>query len=978
METQRLRELIGAARTGRGGALVLRGEAGIGKSTLLEHVEEAASGFRVLRAGGSELEAELPFAALHQLCLPVLGHLTELPAEHRRALRIAFDLASGTPDVFRVGLATLGLLNAAGQERPVLCVVDDAHWLDAASSKALAFLARRISAESVAMVLAVRLPYEAGELDVLPSLGVDGLSDAEARALLAAQSHETLDEQVRDRLVAEARGNPLALLALPRAGGFAPPRLTPVPTRVGQEFRATLSGLPAQARLLLTIAGADPTGDPGLLWPAARRLDIDLPAAGAAATATGLVEFGTRVRFYHPLARAAAYDAAGVGERLLAHHVLAEVTDPVADPDRRAWHRAQAAAAPDEDVAAELERSASRAQARGGAVATAAFLERAAELSLDAAQRIERTLAATRAHLDAGATDKAATLLRTAESAGLDELQQAETDLLRGRIALVRVDDSEGPAWMLRAARRLAPLDPERSRESYLEALEMSLLVGRANGVMDAVLAEAGSAPPHPPDILDALDILTTNGHRAAVPLIKEALDGAEGPLWTRHPALGIILAAELWDPDTHTRIIEWLLKSGRESGSPLVLRLGLAQAASAAALTGDLDGAMAAIAEEEAIADATGAPGIIYHRLQLAAMRGRREEASALLEAVMTTATATGQVVSNVHWASAVLNNGLADYQEARRTTCHRGRGTLHRGVRPAGTGGGRRAVRRTRRRRRRAGVADRTHRGLRNPLGPGDRRLRASAGDGRGERLPGSGRPPHRHTDAPVPGQGPPPVRGMAAAAGPQAGLPAPSAHRARAVLRRRDRGVRPARGRRAARHGRDGAQPHRSRPRPAHHAGAAHSAAGRHRCDVERGGRPAVPQPTHRGHPPAQPLPQAGHQLPQAAQGPARPAACRPRAVRDVAPSARRTGPAVSGGVRCRRWGPSGSGSDCSPPPPDWWTPGRRCRLRLLYLTCRDTGPAGQAEPRSGGPTTVSRSTTKISVEPAGINGEGDCLP
>ncbi|HBF82215.1 MAG TPA: LuxR family transcriptional regulator [Streptomyces sp.] len=666
LETQRLRELIGAARTGRGGALVLRGEAGIGKSTLLEHVEEAASGFRVLRAGGSELEAELPFAALHQLCLPVLGHLTELPAEHRRALRIAFDLASGTPDVFRVGLATLGLLNAAGQERPVLCVVDDAHWLDAASSKALAFLARRISAESVAMVLAVRLPYEAGELDVLPSLGVDGLSDAEARALLAAQSHETLDEQVRDRLVAEARGNPLALLALPRAGGFAPPRLTPVPTRVGQEFRATLSGLPAQARLLLAIAGADPTGDPGLLWPAARRLDIDLPAAGAAATATGLVEFGTRVRFYHPLARAAAYDAAGVGERLLAHHVLAEVTDPVADPDRRAWHRAQAAAAPDEDVAAELERSASRAQARGGAVATAAFLERAAELSLDAAQRIERTLAATRAHLDAGATDKAATLLRTAESAGLDELQQAETDLLRGRIALVRVDDSEGPAWMLRAARRLAPLDPERSRESYLEALEMSLLVGRANGVMDAVLAEAGSAPPHPPDILDALDLLTTNGHRAAVPLIKEALDGAEGPLWTRHPALGIILAAELWDPDTHTRIIEWLLKSGRESGSPLVLRLGLAQAASAAALTGDLDGAMAAIAEEEAIADATGAPGIIYHRLQLAAMRGRREEASALFEAVMTTATATGQVVSNVHWASAVLNNGLADYQEA------------------------------------------------------------------------------------------------------------------------------------------------------------------------------------------------------------------------------------------------------------------------------------------------------------------------
>ncbi|MFD7065466.1 ATP-binding protein [Streptomyces sp. NPDC059906] len=671
-ETRRLRELIDAARAGRGGALVLRGEAGIGKSALLEHAERMASGFRVLRAGGSELEAELPFAALHQLCLPLLGHLGELPAEHRRALRGAFGPASGTPDVFRVGLAALGLLTASGQERPVLCVVDDAHWLDAASSKALAFLARRVSAECVAMVFAARLLHETCELDGLdgldglPGLSVDGLDDTDARALLTAQSHETLDAQVRDRLVAEARGNPLALLALPRAGGFAPPRPASVPTRIGHEFRAVLSRLPVQARRLLTVAGADPTGDPGLLWPAARALDIDLPTAGAAATATGLVEFGTRVRFYHPLARAAAYDAASTQERRLAHRVLADATDPVADPDRRAWHRAQATAVPDEDVAAELERSASRAQARGGAVATAAFLERAAELSPDAAQRIERTLAATRAHLDAGALNKAAALLGTADNPGPDELQQAETDLLRGRIALARVDDGEGLAWMLRAARRLAPLDSGRSRESYLEALEMSLLVGRANGVTTAVLAEAKSAPPHPPDILDALDVLAVHGHRAAVPLIREALDGPDGPLWTRHPALAIILTAELWDPDTHERIIEGLLESGRESGSPLVLRLGLAQAATAAALTGDLDKAMAMIAEEQAIADATGTPPVTYHRLQLAAMRGRREEATALFEAVLATAPATGQMISNVHWASAVLNNGLARYPDA------------------------------------------------------------------------------------------------------------------------------------------------------------------------------------------------------------------------------------------------------------------------------------------------------------------------
>ncbi|MFE9687064.1 ATP-binding protein [Streptomyces sp. NPDC006285] len=665
-ETQCLGELIDAARAGRGGALVLRGEAGIGKSRLLAHVQGAAAGFCVLRVGGTQHEAELPFAALHQLCLPVLEHLAELPAHHRQALRIAFDLESGTPDVLRVGLATLGLLTAAGQKCPVLCVVDDAHWLDAASLKALAFLARRVSTEPVTMVFAVRLPCEASELDALPSLNVGRLSDVDAQALLAAQSHERLDAQVRDRLVAEARGNPLALLVLPRAGGFAPPEPSSVPHRVAHRFRTMMSSLSEQARLLLTVAGADPTGDPQLLWLAGRRLGIDLSAAGASATASGLVEFGTRVRFYHPLARAAAYDGATPDERRLAHRVLAEVTDQVSDPDRRAWHRAQAAAVPDEDIAAELERSASRARARGGVVATAAFLERAAELSLDAERRITRTVAAVRAHLDAGATDKAAALLTTVERSGLSEFQQAEADLLRGRIALTRIDDNGGPALMLRAARRFADLDPKRSRESYLEALEMSLLVGRANGVTDLVLAEAKTTPAHAPDLLDALEALAANGHQAAVPLIRKALDSTEDALWDRHPALAIILAAELWDPDAHVRIIEWLLKNGRASGSPLVLRLGLAQAASAAALTGDLDEAMAAIAEEEAIADATGAPPVIYHRLQLAAMRGRRQEALTLFEAVTATATVMGQVISNVHWAGAVLHNSLGEYPEA------------------------------------------------------------------------------------------------------------------------------------------------------------------------------------------------------------------------------------------------------------------------------------------------------------------------
>ncbi|MEC3980818.1 ATP-binding protein [Amycolatopsis sp. H20-H5] len=497
-EVRSVDELIRGARESRGGALVLRGEAGIGKSALLDHAQSTASGFQVIHASGSEFESELPFATLHQLCQPLcapsLGHLAELPAQHQEVLRVAFGMTTGPPDVHRVGLATLELLASATRERPVLCVIDDAQWLDSASAKALTFVARRVGAEPVAMVLAVRLPCPASELDELPSLDVGRLSDGDARALLGGKSQLTLDEQVRDRILAEARGNPLALLQLPRADGFALPDTSSVPTRIERSFQARLAGLPAEARLLLTIASADPTGDPGLLWPAAQRMDIDVAAASAAVAATGLVEFATRVRFCHPLARSAAYLAADDDQRRAVHRVLAGVTDASVDPDRRIWHRARASTGPDEDVAAELERSASRAQARGGVVAAAAFIERAAELSLDPGKRIERTLTAARAKFDAGAPDTAAELLTTVENAGLDEHQHADIDLLRGRIAFVRHNDSDGPQFMIRAGQRLSALDPRRSRECFLDALEMSLVVGRPSGVMDLVLAAAQSS----------------------------------------------------------------------------------------------------------------------------------------------------------------------------------------------------------------------------------------------------------------------------------------------------------------------------------------------------------------------------------------------------------------------------------------------------------------------------------------------------
>ncbi|WP_279582302.1 AAA family ATPase [Fodinicola feengrottensis] len=413
---------MGAARASQGGVLAVRGEAGIGKSALLAYAHSTASGFQVLHASGSEFESELPFAALHQLCRPLcapsLSYLGELPAQHREALQVAFGLVSGPPDLYRVGLATLELLTFAAREQPLLCVVDDAQWLDAASAKALTFVARRVTADPVAMAVAVRLPAPASELDELPGLAVERLSDADARALLVAQSQMTLDEQVRDRIVAEARGNPLALLHLPRADGFAVPDTSSVPTRIERTFQARLANLPTDARLLLTIASADPTGDPGLLWPAAHRLGIDLQATSAAITTTELVEFSTRIRFCHPLARSAVYLAADADQRRTAHRVLADVTDPAVDPDRRIWHRARACAGPDEAVAAELERSASRAQARGGVVAAAAFIERAAELSVDATKRVERTLAAAQAKFDAGAADDRGRLSRVRRERG--------------------------------------------------------------------------------------------------------------------------------------------------------------------------------------------------------------------------------------------------------------------------------------------------------------------------------------------------------------------------------------------------------------------------------------------------------------------------------------------------------------------------------------------------------------------------------
>ncbi|GAB2602037.1 LuxR family transcriptional regulator [Paractinoplanes abujensis] len=668
-ETSRVAELIAAASAGVGGALVLAGEAGIGKTALLDQAEQAATGFQVVRASGAEFEREFPYAVLHQLCLPVLGHADELPERHRESLRVAFGLTAGAPDPFRVGLAALELVAAAARERPLLCVVDDAHWLDPASSRALAFLARRIGADPIAILIAVRQPLDAagaGELDALPALAVGGLSDESARRLLTARSPFVLDERVRDRLVAEAGGNPLALLELPRAGGFALPATGSVPNRIEQAFQERFRGLPGDARLLLTVAGADPTGDPALLWAAARRLGVE--GAGADAEAAGLAEFGTRVRFCHPLARSAVYRAASAHDRRAAHRELAAITDPVTAPDRRAWHRAQATVSPDADVADDLQRCAARAQARGGVAAAAAFLHRAAELSPDADRRIDRTLDAAQVYLEAGLGTTARELLMTIETAGLDDFRHARAELLRGRVAFTRPGDGAGPALMAAGARRLAALDAGRSRESYLDALEASLVVGRGGGFIPEILVAARSAPPVPePDLLSALLSFGAGQHRVAMPMLAGLLHADRRPAWIRRPALATMISTELWDPLTIAAIAEWLVKQGRESGSPTLLRLGLAQTATDATFTGDVAKALAALAEEAAIADAAGDQPLLYPRLQLAALRGRRDETSELLGAAERARTADGSgQVTNVHWITALLGNGLGDYPAA------------------------------------------------------------------------------------------------------------------------------------------------------------------------------------------------------------------------------------------------------------------------------------------------------------------------
>jgi DNA-binding CsgD family transcriptional regulator len=692
-ECEILSGLVASAQSGRSQVLVLRGEAGIGKTALLEFLADGATGCQVSRAAGVESELELTYAGLHQLCSPYLDRIGGLPVPQREALVTAFGLQPGSaPDRFLLGLAVLTLLAEVAEEQPLICIVDDTQWLDQASAQTLEFVARRLAAEPVGLVFAAREVDEQPKLAGLPELWIRGLGIDDAAALLASAVPGALDPRVRDRILAESGGNPLALLELPRAltatelafGTVSGARSSaPLVNRLEQGFIRQLEALPQPSRQLLLVAAAEPTGDVPLVGHAAQRLGISADAVATAESA-GLVELRDRVRFRHPLVRSAVYRSATRPERRQVHQALADATDPDRDPDRRAWHRACAAADPDESVAAELERSADRAVSLGGFAAAAAFLDTAAALTPDPSRRAQRSLAAAQAKATAGAFGEASSLLTSAETGALDEAGRARIDLLRAQISYNSSHGNQALPLLMAAARRLEPLDETLARGTYLDALSAALFAGRlasGPGLSMRQVAQAVREAPKPRAptkadlLLEGMAVLYTEGYAASAPLLHTAvqafgredltLDEAFRSAW-----LAAVAAVDLWD-DVHWDVLSQLhLDTVRRAGALSLLPLALAIRAIFDVHSGNLAAAAALVAESQWVAEVTGGENVLTPIPQawLAAMRGHYKQAEELIQDTLDTATALGQGVAlnMMYSARAVLCNGLGRYEDA------------------------------------------------------------------------------------------------------------------------------------------------------------------------------------------------------------------------------------------------------------------------------------------------------------------------
>jgi DNA-binding CsgD family transcriptional regulator len=688
-ETARLDEMIAAVRAGESRVLVVRGGPGVGKSALLAAAEDAATGLRVLRATGVESEMELAFAALHQLCTPLLDRRGHIPQPQRVALEAVFGLRAGAPpDHFLVALAVLSLLSDASEQRPLLCVVDDAQWLDRASAQVLGFVARRLLAESILLLFGTRRPGP--ELASLPELEVVGLADPDAHRLLNSVTHARLDEHIRDRIVAETQGNPLALLELPRgltatqmAGGLGLLNADALPSRIERSFLNRIRELPERTRLVLLIAAAEPVGDPDLLREAADRLGVPLASALADGT-DGLLTLDERVTFRHPLVRSAVYRAAEPKDRRAVHLALAEVTDPEEAPDRRAWHLASAAAGPDEDVAAELEQSAGRAQARGGMAAAAAFLQRAVALTADPERRTERMLAAAEASLAAGELEDVGRLMSAVSAGPLDALQRGRAGVLRGQIAFATGGGPGAIRVLLDAAGELESANMQLARETYMTAWGMAVSVADQD-TLSAVSRAVRNlpAPDHPGPLdllLDGYALLVTDGAAAAATTLRQAsaalIDISVSDV-LRWGWVAVGASAAIWDDEAMRAIYTRQARVVREAGALRDLPYNVSSMSYALSWAGDFEGAAVAIAESDAVAAATGNPLPPYSALRLLSLRGREAETTALIEATIqgSAAAGFGMGITAAQWAAAVLYNGLARYPEATRAA----RSTAH-----------------------------------------------------------------------------------------------------------------------------------------------------------------------------------------------------------------------------------------------------------------------------------------------------------
>lgn len=694
-ECQTLDTLIAGVREGSQ-VLVLRGEAGVGKSALLDYAAARAEGFRILRVVGVESDMELAFAGLQQLCAPLLDHLDDLPEPQRAALNVAFGRGLGAPpDRFLVGLAVLGLLAAANQ--PLLCVIDDAQWLDQVSVQTLGFVARRLLAEPVAVLFGVRDRPDV--LADLPELLIEGLSEADARDLLDAVMLAGIDPRVRDRIVAETRGVPLAILEVPRsasatelAGGFWISGKRSSTAAIEEGFVRRIRALPVETQRLLAVAAADPTGDAALFLRTAAALHVVVDALGPA-EAAGIIEFGPRMRFCHPLMRSAAYRAADLPDRRAVHRALAEATDPQADPDRRAWHSANAALGPDDAVAAELEASAGRAASRGGVAAAAAFLERATTLTADAELRGARAIAAAHAKREAAEPEAARALLAIAELAPLSDLQRAQVVRMQAQLqfASSRAGEAGAPqtgdaaALLLTAARGLDGLDDELARETYLEALTAAMYAGRLGepGLL-AEIAQAGrdavahvDEPHRPIDLLlSGMTSRILDGPGRGSTHLSTALESwnanaqkQTGPVqYWPFPIAQESAAHELWDDTVLQHIASDMVRRARDGGALAVLPSALVYRAGVHVYTGEFAKAAALLEEADAITAATGHTPMKYHSLTLAAWRGVPTEAVERIEAAAADGLAKGEgrLIGVSSFTAAVLYNGLSRYDEA------------------------------------------------------------------------------------------------------------------------------------------------------------------------------------------------------------------------------------------------------------------------------------------------------------------------